>query len=101
MAILHCGKPSKVLETRGNERVRECAVCGEKFRTEEVLKEIITKPQTVTERREKIQRTLILCPISRDELKHMMDTYSTINSIARELKCSVTTLNRWMREFDL
>lgn len=48
--MLHCDKETKVLETQGPIRLRECEVCGFQFRTEEKLIGI-SIPQEVLEKK--------------------------------------------------
>lgn len=96
MSWIHCDQETEILETNGQIRVRECKVCGTKFQTEEVLKQII-----VPFGANQSKRKLIPCPYKRAKLKKIMESHTTLNEAAKACKVSISTFNRWVREHDL
>lgn len=87
--IIHCNKKTEVLDTRHNIRVRRCTICGQRFKTQEILIPF-GNPGVPS----------IPCPISSQELQTMLDN-DYQKEVAKKLFVSVKVLKRWIKEYNL
>lgn len=88
--ITHCNKRTEVLDTRHNIRVRRCQVCGQRFKTQEILVPFGGNGGAPP----------IPCPISADELQTLLDCHYK-KEVAAKLYVSVPVLKRWIKEYNL
>ncbi len=90
--LIHCGKKTKVTNSRNVIRIRVCQVCGERFKTEEIQIDFYKTSK---------RHRLVGCPVNKAALERMMEEYPSLKMIANDLHVSTGTLNRWLREYDL
>jgi hypothetical protein len=90
--LVHCGKKTRVVNTRNAIRVRVCRVCGQRFKTEEILVDF-----KKSRKREKLKG----CPVTKRRLEEMMADFPSLHALAGVLNTSDTTLKRWLQEYDL